>query len=302
MAKTNKLNPQYQKLIEQIKIDGENYTNAQMKGVYAQQKSSLTAIHTLVGLMFIKYATDGLLKLTAPQKTIITAQFATSFKAIGKELGTKEVTTVTKILGNVFSETYYKNAYTMQSGISSAVNFNILKQPVIDSAVETEFKGEMFSDRIWNNKAGMIDMLKNGLTKAMQGNTSIDALGKNIQNTFNVTAYQSMRLVHTEMARVQSQASDTIGQDAGITQQMYTATLDNKTSPECSALSGTIYDINDPDKVVPPENHPNCRCVLQNMPDNWNPSTRMDNETKEMIPYQTYADWASDKGIPNDDE
>lgn len=301
MDNKKKLNPQYQKKIEQIKLDAEDYTDEEMQPVYTQQKQSLDALHAMIGLLFIKYAVDGLLKVNPSQKASITNQFDIKLKSMGKNLGTSEVKTVTDILSQVYKDTYNKTAYTMDSGLKVDLKFNILKPEFIDSVVNSEFKGEMFSNRIWKNKSDMMDMLKSGLLEAMKGNTSIDKLGRDIQTTFNTTAYQSQRLVHTEMARVQSQASDDIGHNTGVKQQMYTATLDNKTSPECAALDGTIYDIDDPDKVIPPENHPNCRCVLQNMIDGWTPSVRKDNITKEIIPYQTYAQWKSDKGIDDED-
>jgi len=297
MINKKKLNPQYQLDIERIKLDGEDYIDEEMKPVYKEQKSSLDAVHAMIGLLFIKYATEGLLKVTPSQKASITNQFDTKFKSIGKDLGTSEVAKVTDILKNIYKETYNKTAYTMDSGLKVALKFSILKPEFIDAAVNTEFKGEMFSDRILKNKSGMIDMLKSGLVDAMNGNTSIDTLGRTIQTTFNTQAYQSQRLVNTEMCRVQSQAGDDIGHNTNVAKQMYTATLDNKTSPECAALDGTIYDIDDPDKVVPPENHPNCRCVLQNIVDGWTPSVRKDNITKEIIPYQTYNDWKANQGI-----
>jgi hypothetical protein len=72
------------------------------------------------------------------------------------------------------------------------------------------------------------------------------------------------------------------------------------TSPECGDLDGQFWGI-DEDHPEPPL-HPNCRCCICNVPpiENWSPGIRRDNETKEIIPYQTYSEWAKAKEIPGD--
>jgi hypothetical protein len=77
----------------------------------------------------------------------------------------------------------------------------------------------------------------------------------------------------------------------GVEQVMWSATLDMVTCPECGDLDGKFWGINE-DHPEPPL-HPNCRCCLCNVPpiENWSPSLRRDNETHEIIPYQTYNEW-----------
>lgn len=296
----DKVIPQYQKKIEDIKVEGEDSANIAMKDVYLEQKAALDELHNMVGKIYIDHSKDGFLTLSTTQKNNITANFKAKLKAMGINLGQSEIAKVTEILGAVFATTYYKNAFTLESGMKTNIKFNLLKQEFVDSAVMTEFKGEMFSDRIWKNKSSMIDKLQFSIIEAMKGNMTIDKIGRDIRDTFNVTAYESQRLVNTETARIQTQATDEIAKSTGIDQQMYSATLDGKTSPECAALDGKIYDVNDPEKVVPPENHPSCRCVLVNIPyAGWSPTARKDNQTKDIIDYTNYADWAKSKGIKN---
>lgn len=286
----------YRKLIEDIKVQEEKLADKGMLSVYAEQKVALDKLHSLVGMLYIKYANNGLLDMTTQQKA--SNSFKQTLKTMGKELGTSEVSKVTDILGNVYKDTYYKNAFVQDSGLKVGIKFNMLKKEYVDAAVNTEYAGEMFSSRIWNNKASMIDTLQTSLIEAMKGNITIDKIGKQIKDTFNVTAYESQRLVNTENARVQSQANDDIGVSSGVSQQMYSATLDNKTSSECANDDGKVWDIDDPDKITPPENHPLCRCCLINMPfPGWTPTQRKDNQTKGLIDNTTYNDWKKEKGI-----
>lgn len=293
---SDKLNPQYRKKIEDIKIEGEDFANNAMQDVYSEQKQALDEVHKMVAKIYIDYAVAGLLVLTSAQKGKILSDFKKKLKEMGLNLGQSEIDKVTSILGNVFKDTYYKNAFVLDSGLKVNLKFNILNQKAVDKAVNQEFKGEMFSDRIWKNKADMIDLLQSSIIEAMKGNIHLDKVGRNIRDTFNASAYESKRLVMTETARIQSQAQEKIGLDSGCKQVMWSATLDNKTAPEDASLDGKVWGINE-DHPIPPL-HPNCRCVLINVPyASWSPTARKDNQTKDIIDYTDYASWAKSKGI-----
>ena len=288
------MDKKYRKLIENIFVENEVYTDEEMKIVYQQQKKELDALNVMLGAIFIKYGIDGLLKMSDSQKADVGIK--TILKNMGKKLGDNEVAKVTDILRNVFKDTYYKNAYTMQKGMKIELKFNLIKKEFIDAAVNRKFKDELFSDRIWANKADMIDKLQNSLVDAMQGNTTIDKVGRDIKNTFNVTAYESQRLVRTENARIQTQASYDIGVSSGVEQVMWSATLDNKTADEDASLDGQVWGINE--EHPEPPLHPSCRCNLVNIPfSGWSPTQRRDNETKEIIDYKTYDTWLKGKGV-----
>jgi len=291
------MNEEYRKKIEQIKVDGEEFADSAMKSVYLEQKAALDELHSVIGKAYIDHAKDGVLVLTTTQQQQLMASMKAKLKAMGTKLGKSEVEKVTALLGEVFSATYYKNAFVIESGLKANLKFNILKSEFVQSAVNAKYKGEFFSDRIWANKAGMIDHLQSSITKAMKGDVHLDKVARDIRDRFNVTSYESQRLVATETARIQSQASVDIAKSTGVAQHMWSATLDMKTNPEDAGYDGKVYDIGDPDE---PENplHPNCRCCWINVPyDGWSPSARKDNESKKIIDYTTYEDWAKAKGI-----
>lgn len=174
------------------------------------------------------------------------------------------------------------------------IKFDILSPKHIDAAVNAKYKGELFSDRIWANKAGMIDKLQSSIINAMKGDITIDKIGRDIRDTFNVSAYESQRLVRTETARIQTQASEDIARATGVEQVMWSATLDMLTAPEDAELDGKVWGI-DEDHPEPPL-HPNCRCCLINVPyEGWTPTQRKDNETGGLIDYADYNNWFNEK-------
>jgi SPP1 gp7 family putative phage head morphogenesis protein len=297
-----KINPEYQKMITQIKIDADDFADQQMNSVYKNQKDHLDETHKYLGLLYITYAVDGLLKVTPYQKKNILSGLNSKLKDAAKDMGNVEVNQVTDILKKNYTDTYYKNAYVMDSGLNINLKFNMLKKEHVDAAVNNPIDGEVFSSRIWQNKAAVADKVKQGIINAMNGDTTIDKLGKDIQSTFNVGAYESQRLVRTENARVQSTAIDYIGKSAGCTQQMYCATLEGNTCEECAAYDGKYYDIDDDNKPDIPL-HPNCRCLYINVPlAGWKPTKRKDNESKDVIDYEDYSQWLKNKGIGVDGE
>ena len=300
-----KINLQYQSLILQIKQDADKFADQQMQTVYKNQKDNLDEIHKYIGMLYIKNAVDGLLKVTPYQKNNILSDLNSKLKDMAKDMGNTEINQVTDILKKNYSDTYYKNAYVMDSGINVNLKFDILKKEYIDAAVNNPLDGQIFSNRIWQNKAAVVNKVKQGITNAMNGDTTIDKLGKDIQTAFNVGAYESQRLVNTENARVQSEAIDDIGRNSGCEKQMYCATLEANTCEECAELDGQYFDIDDDSKPqIPEDTHPGCRCLYINVPpvENWKPTKRKDNSSKEIIDYEDYSQWLKNKGIGVDGE
>ncbi|MDF2884747.1 MAG: phage putative head morphosis protein family [Clostridiaceae bacterium] len=291
------IDKQYKDTIEQIRLDSEDYADSQMQDIYKQQNDKLDEILTIVALLYVKYALDGLLKLTPFEKNKILDDIKSKLTEIGKDLGETEINKVTDILEQTWKDTYYKSAYVMEGfGINIDTNFSILKKEFIDTEVNRVYKGEMFSDRIWKNKASMIDKLYRLINEASTGKTTIDKISKEIKDTFGVTAYESRRLVRTEVARNAAEAQLEIGKNSGCEQVMWSATLDMKTATLDASYDGKVWDINE-DHPMPPL-HPLCRCVLLNIPyTGWIPSKRLDNESRQLIDYQDYGTWLKNKGI-----
>jgi len=286
---------EYRKLIENIAVENEDYTEEEMKEVYKEQKTQLDSLNTLLGGLFISYGVIGLLKMTTSQKAHTDVK--TLLKNMGSKLATSEVEKVTSIISTVYSDTYYKNAFTQQIGIDIELKFNMLKKEYIDAAVNAKYKGEMFSGRIWANKVDMMDKLQQSLTDTMNGKSTIDKVARDIKNAFNVTAYESQRLVNTEMARCQSQASVDIANSIGIEKHMWSATLDMLTNEEDAGYDGQLFNVNDTSEPQVPL-HPNCRCCWVDVPyEGWSPTQRRDNITKENIDYTDYKTWKESKGI-----
>lgn len=291
----NKINSKYRKIIERINAEGEKYTNEQMKEVYREQSKARDEVQKLIGTLFIKFSVDGFLKLTKANKDKLMHEISQKLKGIGKNLGTKEIDKVASILEDIYADTYYKNAYVMEIGTTKDLKFDLLNDEIVKKAINKKIDGMLFSDRIWQNKADLIDKLKQSISECMDGKTTIDKIGRDISKIFNVSAYQSNRLVITELTRIQGKAQEDIAKSTGIKKQMWSATLDTHTCERCAALDGKIFDIDDLNKPQMPL-HPLDRCCWINVPDeDWKPDKRIDNLTKEEIDWKDYKEWYQEK-------
>lgn len=259
-------------------------------------KKALDEVRADISKIYVKYAVDGVLNVGRIQRYTILKELEKQLIAQGRTIGLIDLEHTTKILESVYQESYYRTAYTIDKGVDVAVNFAILRPEMVRAAVNMPIAGEMFSDRIWKNKELLVNRVRNSVEKAMIQGASIDKLARDIKNNFGSSAYESQRLIHTEVARCQSLAQDEIYKDSGIVQQvMYDATLDDKTSDICQNLDGQFFDVNS--NYPKPPQHPNCRSAIISIVPGWSPTKKLDNITKQDIEYKSYQKWAESRGI-----
>lgn len=127
--------------------------------------------------------------------------------------------------------------------------------------VNASFKNATFSDRIWMYQG----MLKSELDKLLQTGLiqgqNPRVLARHLKERFGVSQYNAERLMRTEMARVQSEASKRSMEENGFEEYEFMA--EGTACPICRALDGKHFRVKD---MLPGTNaapmHPNCRCAV----------------------------------------
>lgn len=288
-----------EKEILRLILQIEKETNKEVKKILIQHKKYLERMRLEIGSLYMEYGEN--LHMSSIEKFNTRRKFENELKDMYKGLSSLEAGIVGSILYGAYKDSYYKTAYTIDKGISIGINYKILRKEFIDAVVNANFEGQNFSSRIWNNKDWLVNKLYDTIGKGIYEGYSVDKMSKEIKDIFGSSAYQSKRLINSELARVVTNASEEIYRDSGVVQKViWIATLDKRTNPEDAALDGTIWDLDDINRPKIPL-HPNCRCAIAPYIEGWSPRMRRDNITKENIPYQTYRDWAKDKGIDIDD-
>ncbi len=120
--------------------------------------------------------------------------------------------------------------------------------------------GAHFSQRIWRNTEILAQAIKDELLVSLLSGRSNAKTMQVIREQFNVNSFCAWRLVRTESSYVSNAAVSEGYKEAGIEKYRFIATLDSRTSEECAALDGKVFEL--ADKKVGtnfPPMHPFCR-------------------------------------------
>ncbi|WP_139692539.1 minor capsid protein [Sporolactobacillus terrae] len=274
---------------------------ADMKDILNAYSKALDEVRTEMAKIYAQHMVDGKLQVNLQQRYTILQRLEKKLTQMYQTLGKVDFDTTSKILHDIYSESYYRTAYVIDRGMTVEIAFNVLTPELINAAVNTPIDGTMFSDRIWHNKEILVNRLRNLLEKAIIQGTDPQRLAKLLKDEFGSSAYESKRLIFTELARVVSQANDSIYRQSSVVSQiMWDSTLDNKTSQICRHLDGQKWDVN-ANHPVPPA-HPSCRSCLIPIVAGWKPTIKRENikdstGKKPIINYSTYETWKKSRNI-----
>lgn len=208
---------------------------------------------------------------------------------MAKGQGKHEEKIINDILETVTKERYSKNGYLMSIGVK--FDMKRLSNSRMKKIINNTINGKTWSGRNWTNKNKLERTLKREVNRLFKGETDINEINELIEKKFNQNAYNSHRLIETEVCRCQAEANDEFAKEHKVEKQMYSATLDERTCEDCAADDGKEFDADDPDKPSLPR-HPLDRCCYINLPSvDWNFSTRLDNEKREYVDFMAYEEW-----------
>lgn len=149
---------------------------------------------------------------------------------------------IEEILSKVVKETF--SFYHYNKGLKD-----------VKKIVDANFKGKHFSKRIWSNEKEVANHLHRKVNDFLKGKVNVNQIRKDIEKTFNTSAYNSKRLVTTEVSRCQNEAFISFCKETGVKKIKRNETLDSKTCEECRSLHGKIYDLDKAPGII----HPMCR-------------------------------------------
>ena len=158
------------------------------------------------------------------------------------------------------------------------LEYNIDQKDVQD-LVKKHYKGKHFSERIWENEQQTATQINKTIVDFVKGKVSVNEIKEIIDDKFNNGAYNTKRLVETEVARIQYQSFDKFADFVGVKKVRYNAELDSKTCECCSKYDGKVFDYKN--KYELPM-HPLCRCYYDIMDD------ETETDIKEKVESDSY--------------
>lgn len=221
--------------------------NEELKEVYRQQKEVRDKILQEIAMIMLTYTVlDGLMSIGKKDKEKIYKKLSGLIIINYKNISNKEV----KVLNNILESTVKKtfNFYSYNADLKD-----------IKHIIESNFKGKHFSERIWSNEKNIVNHLHKQIKGFINGEVNVNQIKKNIEKTFNVSAYNAKRLVTTEVSRCQNEAFRKLCEETNVKKVKRNAILDSKTCDDCYPLNGKIYELKD----MPQISHPMCRCFYE---------------------------------------
>jgi len=153
----------------------------------------------------------------------------------------------------------YENTYT---SFVEDLNFKkgVISSSTIKMALEQEWSGANYSSRIWSNIDNLAKAIKNEVIVGLNKGINYRTMSQNIAKKFDTSYKNAERLVRTETAHIQNQATLMGYKDSGVVKYEFLAVLDSRTSHTCASLNGEIFKTeNAMEGENYPPMHPRCR-------------------------------------------
>lgn len=272
-----------------IKLLSELYNNLDVNSIYKNIKRDREIILDKISRVLLTYTVDNSkLVLSVGDRDKLYKDLSAIIDNLCKEEITTEKKLITKVLKESAKDRYEINNYILSLGMSFKLKKIADKE--LDKIIKATVKGKNYSSRIWDNKNQIAKVLKSDIKKFLNGEIDVNSIEKKIKDRFNSNAYNSKRLVETEVARVMEESNNKWQEDRNIEYVMYCATLDNKTCDKCKQYDSKVYKKGEEPIKLP--QHPLDRCTYVALPSkDWIPKARLDNKTKENINWQSYKEW-----------
>lgn len=152
---------------------------------------------------------------------------------------------------------YAIEEYERLSGIlGETINYN---EKHVKSIVDSSFMNAEWSERLWGDSAALRSELDTLLHRGIIQGKNPKVLARDLRKKFDVSVYESERLMRTEMARVQQDVFQDSAKQVGVAQYKYIAEPD--ACDKCAALDSKVFDFEDAEIGINAyPMHPQCRC------------------------------------------
>ena len=122
-------------------------------------------------------------------------------------------------------------------------SFETINIGLVEQVVKTNWSGLSFSERIWENRRKLALTLKEELKKGLIRGESLQEISRIMADKLNNEYSNALRLVRTETAWVQCEATKQNYLDNDIKYYEISAFLDNRTSKICKSMDGEVVNV-----------------------------------------------------------
>lgn len=174
-------------------------------------------------------------------------------------LANAEIGVDTAHLGDIIQRAYMQTVFDVTKGADYRAAFDLIPESRVKAILSTNWSGQMFSERVWDNTNALADGLKHDMLVGIMAGKS-EHMADDIMNRCGVGAFEARRLVRTETTCVANMAELYGYKELDIDEYEFSACLDSRTSDLCRELDGKVFKRNSAQAGVNlPPMHPFCR-------------------------------------------
>lgn len=214
-----------------------------------------------------------------------------------KMLADVELTKSEALYLDTIEESYYRTAYDFQKGIGYGINIATMSAQTMKSVLQNPWSGKQYSSRIWSNTSYLAEQINDIVTSGLLSGKDWRKMSKELQEQMHVGKFAAHRLIRTETAYMNEQASLLSMQDNGVEAVEILATLDKRTSDICQKADGNKVLVDEIRiGVNHPPFHPYCRSTSVPVVDMEGLETRIARDPETGKNYKVpsgmkYEDW-----------
>lgn len=224
-----------------------NEADEQLKEVYKVQKFNRDELLKEIGNILLIYTiSEDVMNMSKQERDKEYIKLSKIIKVFCNSSAKKQEEVITNVLNNTVKNTYDFYSYNYK-----------LKD--VKKIIDNNFKDKHFSERVWNNETEVAKRLNSQVQEFLKGKVSVNQIKKDIETTFNTSAYNAKRLTETEVARVENESFKKFCNETNVKKLKYNATLCNS-CPSCLDDDGKIFNINNAPDLP---KHPCCHCYYE---------------------------------------
>lgn len=217
--------------------------NERLKEVYKYQKDVRDDLLKEIAMIMLTYTIlDGIMSMGKKDKDESYKKLSSIILNGHKSIGKNQINVINSILNSTVNKTFDFYSY----------NANLKD---VRKIIESNFKGKHFSERVWDNENEVAKNLHKQIKDFLNGKINVNQIKKDIEKTYNSSAYEAKRLTETEVNRCEDEAFKKFCKETGVEKVRRNEVLDHRTCEECASLDGKVYDLDEAPGVV----HPFCR-------------------------------------------
>ncbi len=290
--------------------------SATERKILIEYKIALDDIRKVLGKVYEKYAKNGVLTHAEMTKYHRLKNLQDQLTGIMGPTLSKNGKLVEKLALVQYEESYYLHAWAIDQATGVAARWGLVSETMIEQAVRAPEWRALAEIAIRTLKVDTIAKMDRTIVQGLIQGFSYEKMAKAIKkDLLEPSAAKARRIAQTEghRAMVLGQLDNYAkAEDMGLKlQQVWVATLDNRTRPSHAAMDGEAADedgkfhtswgdVSGPGLEGPPEEVINCRCRVVGQIEGYEPESRWARNAEgrgEVIPMTTFTDWAKDHGI-----